>query len=60
MEHEQNHRGTEDVEAGRRLRVARALGIVTQGLVLGLLLSMAIVELATSDADVRLFRYQQF
>lgn len=60
MEDNQIHRGTEPVEAGRSLHLARALGTIVQGMVLGALLSMAIIELATVDRDVRVFRYQQF
>jgi len=36
------------------------LGAVLQGLVLGALLSIVVVELWTTGADVQLFEYQKF
>lgn len=36
------------------------LGAILQGLVLGMLVAAAIVELRSSAGDVRLFRYQNF
>jgi len=36
------------------------LGAVIQGLVLGALLSVVVVELWTTAADVQLFEYQKF
>lgn len=39
---------------------ARRFGAILQGLVLGALVSAAIVELWAQAGDVRLFRYQNF
>lgn len=41
-------------------QLAKILGIVFQGLVLGILLSFAIFELWAQADGVRLFRYQEF
>ena len=48
---------TDDAEKHSR---ARGFGAILQGLVLGVLVSIAIVELWARADDVRLFRYQNF
>ena len=45
---------------GRKTSKAWRIGAIMQGLVLGVLVSVAIVELWTRADDVRLFRYQNF
>lgn len=39
---------------------AAVIGQVTRGVILGLLLTVAILEMAEVVGDVRLFRYQDF
>ena len=39
---------------------ARHLGALVQGIILGLLVSVAVIELIAISDDVRLFRYQAF
>lgn len=43
-----------------RVPWAYRLGIITQGLVLGGLLALALMNLWAEAGDVRLFRYQNF
>ena len=44
----------------RRTSTARRAGQILQGLVLGLLLSVSVVELWAAADGTRLFRYQNF
>ena len=49
-------RTSEDPEVSK----ARLLGMLLQGLVLGLLLWAALVQLMILELDARIFRYQNF
>lgn len=50
------------MRTSRQRSVSRffVLGAVLQGIVLGALLSVAVVELWTTGSDVQLFQYQKY
>ena len=48
------------VEQTQKPQRALVLGRIVQGIILGVLLTVALSEMATMIGDVRIFRYQGF